>query len=138
MGENLMIMSIIVIACVGLVLSMYSFFVEQKIKADPSYKPACDLSDMISCSRPMQSQYAKLFKISNSILGLLFYIAMIVLGILDYAQLAFILSCAGVVASMGFAYLLYFKIRSLCLVCTSLYIVNILLLIASYRIFAGG
>lgn len=127
-----MITNIISIASVGLAITAYGFFVENKIKNDPTYKPACDLSDIISCSKPMNSSYGKLFKLSNTTLGMLYYLAMMTLAFFDCAYLAFLLAAAGVGMSVVFAYILYFKIRAICLICTSVYIINIILLITTY------
>lgn len=127
-----MIISILLIALIGAAISTYASIVEQKIKDNPEYKPACDLSDIISCSKPMASPYSKLFFVSNTWLGLAYYGCMIILAIMNYATIAFYLACGGVAMSAVFAYLLYFKIKALCLVCTSIYLVNIALLVATY------
>jgi uncharacterized membrane protein len=125
-------MIIVIIALVGVALSLYACIVEQKIKTNPEYKPACNLSDVISCTKPMESPYSKLFFISNTYLGIIYYCAMILLTVMGYNQLAFLLAISGVIMSAIFAYLLYFKIKALCLICTSIYLVNIALLIATY------
>lgn len=127
-----MMTSIIIIALIGAAISVYACIVEQKIKNNPQYKPACDLSDVISCSKPMASPYSNMFIISNTYLGLAYYCAMILLAIMNYTVIAFYLALGGVAMSAVFAYLLYFKIKALCLVCTAIYAVNIALLIAAY------
>ncbi|HSC24612.1 MAG TPA: vitamin K epoxide reductase family protein [Candidatus Babeliales bacterium] len=123
---------IIIIGIIGLVISVYGIFVERKLKQDINYKAACDISDKISCTRPLLSSYAAMLGISNIWASALYYCAIIIMAILQLKTMLFITSCAGVIVSVIFAYILYFKIRSFCLICTSLYIVNIALLTVSY------
>jgi len=126
---------IILLALAGIVISIYAYMVEMNLSKNPEYKPACDLSDKVSCSRVMQSGYGKLLGISNALIGVAFYAIVFVLACFSAAMLIFYLSIAAVVASIGLAYISYFKVKSFCLVCTSVYVVNVLLLIVSYAYF---
>jgi uncharacterized membrane protein len=127
-----MMMTIIIIATIGLVISVYGITVERKVQQDAQYKAACDISDAISCTRPFLSPYGKMLGISNVWASALYYCAMIMIAIMNLPTIALILAYAGVAVTIVFAYILYFKIRSLCLICTSLYVVNIALAIACY------
>ncbi len=60
---------IILLALAGIVISIYAYTVEMNISKNPEYKPACDISDKISCSRVMRSGYGKLFGISTGLFG---------------------------------------------------------------------
>lgn len=124
-------MFIVILAVIGFCISLYAYFVESKMKADASYKPACDINDRISCSKAMQSEYSNLFFVSNSMLGMVFYAGVSVLALMGFHTLLMIATTLGVLASIGLAYLLYFKIKSICLVCTSLYVINALLFVMS-------
>lgn len=124
--------TVIIIAIVGLAISAYGIMVERKLQQDAQYKAACDISDAISCTRPFLSPYGKMLGISNIWASALYYCAIIVVALLNLSTLTFILACAGVAASIVFAYILYFKVRSLCLICTSLYLVNIALAVTCY------
>lgn len=126
-----MIVSIFILSLIGFAIATYATITEKKIEENPDYKPACDINDRISCSKPLKSPYAKLFFISNSLLSMIFYGAMALLAFIGAHTLILLGSIAACAVSAYLAYLLYFKIKSLCLVCTSLYVVNILLLIAS-------
>jgi len=121
---------VVIIALIGLAISTYGIMVERNIQQSALYKPACDISSKISCSRPFLSTYNKMLGISNIWVSALYYCAIIVLTILNLQTITLLLTCAGVAVSAVFAYILYFKIQSLCLICTSLYIVNIALAIA--------
>jgi uncharacterized membrane protein len=127
-----MMMTVIIIATIGLVISVYGITVERKLQQNAQYKAACDISDAISCTRPFLSPYGKILGISNIWASALYYCAMIMIAIMNLPMIALILAYAGVAVSVIFAYILYFKIRSLCLICTSLYVVNIALAIACY------
>lgn len=130
-------MIIIGICIVGLIISLYGLYAERAMQQNALYKPACDISDRISCSKAFLSPYGTMFGISNTWVCVLYYLLMIALIFMGYDQLALFVSYAGVLVSAVFAYILYFKIQSLCIVCTSLYIVNIALAAACYHCFAG-
>ena len=51
---------IILLTLAGIVISIYAYMVEMNIAQNPEYKPACDLSDKISCTKVMGSSYSKM------------------------------------------------------------------------------
>ena len=120
---------IMILAALGMIISLYTNVLEQKIKKMPSYRPMCDISDAISCTKPMKSKYASLFYISNAWLAFAFYALVFVFAALHQQTFLLITVIAGCLVSCIFAYLLYFKIKSLCILCTSMYVINVLLLI---------
>jgi len=105
---------------------------EQKIQRDSSYRPACDLSDTVSCSKPITSKYNTLFFVSNAVVGMLYYLLFFVCAIFELYQLLFAFSIVALLASLVFAWILYSRIKAVCIVCTSIYGVNILLFFLSY------
>ena len=123
-----MIFVIFILGLVGFCISLYTFCLEKKVKQDANYKPVCDLSDRISCSKPMKSSYANLFFFSNAFVGIVFYVLILLLAYFDALMLLRVVVIGGCLVSCVLAYLLYFKIKSLCLLCTSLYAINFLLL----------
>jgi vitamin-K-epoxide reductase (warfarin-sensitive) len=128
-----MILSIALVAAIGFALSLYGYFVERKIMENPAYKPACDLSDRISCSKPILSEYGKLFFVSNTLVGMAFYGLVFVLALLGLAYPIFLLSCVSLGATLVLAYILYFKVGSFCLICHAIYLVNIVLFVLSLK-----
>ena len=128
-----MLRTLFTLAITGFLISIYAYITEEKLKKDSSFKPACDLSDRISCSKPLKSEYANLFYISNTIAGIMFYALLAILAFFNMTAALFYAAIAACIASIYLAYLLYFKIGALCLLCTSLYIVNALLLFFSYQ-----
>lgn len=123
-----MIPFIMILATIGFSISLYAYWVENKIKNEPEYKPACDLSDQISCSKPMLSQYANIFYFSNALWGIIAYTVIFLLAYFNMIQPLLVVAICMCIVSIILGYLLYFKIKSLCIVCTSLYIVNFLIL----------
>ncbi|HZW61468.1 MAG TPA: vitamin K epoxide reductase family protein [Candidatus Babeliales bacterium] len=123
-----MLFLFLILALLGFSISLYTYIIEKKITLNPQYKPVCDLSDRISCSKPIKSAYGSLFFVSNSLIGLVFYLLVALLAINDAINLILIAAIGATIASCILAYILYFKIKAICLLCTSLYIVNIILL----------
>jgi vitamin-K-epoxide reductase (warfarin-sensitive) len=132
-----MLISIIIVALIGFIISMYTFFIEQRLKQEPDYKPACDINDRISCTKPIKSEYANLFYFSNAVLGMVYYLMVALLAYLNMGTLLVIATIGGCVASLVLASILFFKIESLCVLCISLYVINITLLILALP-FARG
>ena len=62
-----MLTLIAILAVLGFALSLYGFMIEEKIKRNSTYKPACDISENISCSKPILSPWGSMFGFSNAI-----------------------------------------------------------------------
>jgi uncharacterized membrane protein len=127
-----MITTVIILATIGLAISIYGITVERALQQNSEYKAACDINDAISCTRPFLSPYGKMLGISNIWASAFYYIAIIALAFMDASQLLLFITGAGLLVTIAFAYILYFKIRSLCLICTSLYLINIALVVTCY------
>ena len=127
-----MLIKSIIFASIGLCLSYYSYTIEQKLKKNSAYKPFCDISDQLSCSKPLLSPYSALFGINNSLLGICFYISIIALALLGMSTALFWATLMACIASILFAFILIVKVQAFCLICVSLYIINALLFFTSY------
>lgn len=53
---------------IGFLLCGYAFYVEMKMKEDPTYKPLCDLDENISCTKPFNSTYGTGFGLVEKVL----------------------------------------------------------------------
>jgi len=124
--------SIIIIALLGLIISIYGIMVEYKIKQNGDYTAICDISDKISCTRPFLSPYKKMLGISNIWASAMYYGILFILALFHLKTTIFIITCIGIVVSIIFAYILFFKMRLICLICVSLYIINIALAVSCY------
>jgi vitamin-K-epoxide reductase (warfarin-sensitive) len=123
-----MILGIMIVAALGLCISLYTYSVERKIKTNSQYKPACDLSDRISCTKPMLSEYANMFYFSNAFVGTSYYILIILLAAFNMLNLLLLAASAACFFSLFMAYILYVRIKAFCILCTSIYVVNFIIL----------
>lgn len=129
-----MIITTLVLGALGLVLSFYALHVEENFGRKKGYQAACDINEELSCTRAFTSQYGKTFGISNAFYGVLFYVIVLVLSIMNESGYILVLAILSVLGSAYLAYLQYAKVKTLCLVCTAIYVVNILLVIFAYRV----
>ncbi len=120
-------MNIITIALAGALLSAYTLYIEQQFGKNKHYKAICDISNKASCSRTFHSSYGKTFNISNGWWGFVFYLGLIGLVLLKRTDFVFYATLFSFLYSFYLAYILYFKMKNFCIVCTGIYIVNILL-----------
>lgn len=121
-----------ILALIGLSLSLYAYHVEQYAGKKKNYKPLCDIRERVSCTKAFTSAYGHTLGTSNSVWGILFYLIMVLLAVFGHIQYIFLLSALAVVGSVYLAYILYTRIQTLCIICTSIYVVNILLAVISY------
>lgn len=128
-----MLLGVIVAAGAGLAVCLYGLYIEHKVLADHRYKAVCDISDKASCTKTFLSPWSKLLGVSNTYVGIAFYVGMIVLGLLGQPQLALLGAVVACLASMFLAYILYAKVQTFCLLCSSIYLINIVLLVITYR-----
>ena len=124
-------LAILITAIIGLILSSYAVYVERMAKKDANFKPYCDISDLISCTKAFTSKYGTTLSLPNGVWGLIFYTIIIILSIVNYSTAILYVSILSVVGSIYLASILYFKLHDLCIVCTGIYVVNIALLIFS-------
>lgn len=126
-----MTLPIIIVSSIGFLLSIYAYYTERKLHSIKNYHASCDINKRISCSKAFLSKYGKLFGIPNSLLGIFFYLLIIILYVINI-KIIFYLAILAFLGSIPLAYFSYLKLKTFCLVCTSIYIINILLLIFSY------
>ena len=127
-------MIIEILAIIGFWLSFYAYYVEKSASKNKNYKPVCDISKEISCTKAFTSKYRKLLGKSNSFFGMFFYPVVYFLFSLNFFSLVFLLSILSALGSVYPAYLSYVKLKTFCLVCTSIYLINFLLLFFSYKL----
>eukprot|EP00904_Undaria_pinnatifida_P004931 jgi/Undpi1/1568/HiC_scaffold_11.g04958.m1 len=141
---------------VGLCLSLYAVYVEMKHEEDPSYQAACDVSEVMSCSKVLTSEWGHIVSqlgvvpkdhpldMANATIGV-FYFSLVALH--DFLPLPSYSAKAGVIfaltlpvvcVSLYLAYILFAVLQDVCLVCISLYAVDASVLYFSYRGMQGG
>jgi len=132
------ILSIVLLSLCGFGLSFYVYRLEQALAANPEYKPVCELSDRVSCTKPILSEYGSILGVSNGILGLLFYSMIAVAAFVGAVGFIFYSAVAACLVSLYLAYLLLFRIHAICPICISIYATNFALLIVSYLNYFGA
>ncbi len=115
-----------IIPAAGLLLSAYAYYVERNAK-NKQFKALCDINSTISCSKVFSSKYGRLLGVPNALLGIAFYSVVLLLSFLELDGFVRLLAIPAVAAS-AYLSLLQFKLRTFCLVCTAIYVVNIALL----------
>lgn len=124
--------TIIVLTGIGFLLSIYSFYVEKKLEKNNRYKAVCDINEHISCTAAAKSKFSAIGGIPNSIKGMLFYPFMALLLWLGNPQLVFFLASGSMIMTFYLIYASYVKLKNYCLVCSGVYLVNMLLFYFSY------
>lgn len=129
---------------VGLGVSVYAVYIEHQAEVEENYEAMCDISERVSCSKVLASEYSKIWSAfglvakgsvldqSNAFYGLFFYL---VVGLVfwrlrrsDIGQLLLLsLSTAAMVLCAFLSYILAEVIHAICLVCYATYLVNFLL-----------
>lgn len=140
--KNLFIASLL-----GTLISCYGFYVEFRVEANHDYKAMCDISEAVSCTKVFSTEYGKGFgvvgkvfgkdsvlNVPNGVFGIIFYTTLLLTSFSKCGKVAKMqkwMAIASNCLSVYLAYLLYFVIQNLCVVCVSLYVVNAFLLIFS-------
>jgi len=127
------VITLAILAAVGFVLSFYAWHVEQLAGKKKGYRAACDINDRVSCTKTFTSKYGALLGNSNAVYGMIFYLIIFALSLVQETGYILVLSVLAVLGSAYLAYVQYAKIRAFCLVCAGIYLINILLVILSYR-----
>jgi vitamin-K-epoxide reductase (warfarin-sensitive) len=117
-------------ALVGLLISVYATYVEHRVRKEPSYKAICDWSDRFSCTKAFTSKYGRIFGISNSVVGVTAYFTFLTMSF-SIPRLLPLLAVVAIVGSAALAFISYVKMRTYCVVCTTIYVVNLVLLYAT-------
>ena len=124
-----MITALLILSLVGMLSSLYAYYVKRRWQKDKSYNPFCDISKGFSCTKAFSSRYGLIFGLPNSAYGIFFYILLAVTLLINAYLLAFCLILFSVLLSVYLAYVSIVKLRNICPVCLLMYLINFLLLI---------
>ncbi|HLC54927.1 MAG TPA: vitamin K epoxide reductase family protein [Candidatus Nanoarchaeia archaeon] len=127
-----MIWMLIILTLLGALLSCYALYVEWRAHSNKKYVAACDIGHAASCIKAFASPYGKLLGLPNAFYGLVFYIILFPFAFYGLHEFVFYGAVLGMLATFILAYISYVKMKNFCIVCSSVYLVNILLLIFSY------
>jgi uncharacterized membrane protein len=122
------------ILVLGLLLSLYSFYVERKITKNKKYSPVCDISSNVSCTKAFTSKYGHVFVVSNSLLGMGFYLVALLLAFSSLSSFIFYMALPSMLMTLYLAYVSFFVQKNFCLVCSTIYLVNLIILVLSSKL----
>jgi len=120
-------LTLIVVSLAGLILSFYAYFVTNRVGKNPDYRARCDISDKVSCTAVFKSKQGKTLGISNSVLGIVFYLSVFFSFLFDFMNLGKVVVLMGALFSVYFLYQLFFRVKISCVVCISVHVLNFLL-----------
>ncbi|CAG0892585.1 unnamed protein product [Cyprideis torosa] len=132
---------------VGFILSAYTYYIEKMFEHEEGhYRPLCDISERISCSKPFMSEYGRgfgfiqsgPFSLENSLYGMIMYFTLFMLMMLiGRPCVPFILMVLIPVNAMSFylAYILAFVVEAICVICVTIYLINGWLLYSTYKLY---
>ncbi|CBN75221.1 conserved unknown protein [Ectocarpus siliculosus] len=141
---------------IGLCLSLYAVYVEHKNEEDSSYEAMCDVSERMSCSKVLMSEWGHIlsqlgvlpkghqFDLANATLGVLYFAAVFLHRLFPLsscqakAKVVFALTVPVVGVSLYLMYILLVVLQDICLICVSIYGVNLAVLVLSYRGLRGS
>jgi protein-disulfide isomerase len=118
----------------GFAASLYALIEHLKAKGGMAGKLGCDVSDTVSCSSVLTSEYAEVLQIPLGGWGMAFWSIVVALGLLPKLSRVsshtvvrgnLVLSSLAALSSVGLGYLAYFKLKAVCPVCTLTYIISL-------------
>ena len=130
---------ILVAAIIGLFVSFKLSHIHYKVRVDTSYTSFCAINEGVNCDTVALSKYSTFFKVPLSTWGIFGYFLFIIFSLIAIktkrksgwpAGIILFLAIFSIGVSAYLFYLSTFVINSLCLLCATLYIVNITLLIS--------
>jgi uncharacterized membrane protein len=140
---------ITVVGAAGILICLYAIYVEHKSKTK-GYTASCDLGENASCTVVLSSKYSRmakiifnlnrksLFNVPNTYYGLLFYVAITLYPVYPFTMiygreiLLGLATTASLLASIGLACILAFKLKNFCAICAATYVVNMVLAYYTY------
>ncbi len=129
----------VLLCLAGLGISIELTRIHYYTHTDPSYKSVCAVNDLVNCETVAQSPFSVFLGAPVSVWGILGYLLMSALGIWGLTGkrlhdtwprgVLFSAITVSALASLTLGYISFLRIDSLCIFCTSLYAINLVLLI---------
>lgn len=129
------------LACIGIINFGMLSYTHYRVHADPNYTSFCAISKDINCDTVANSPYSVAAGLPVSVWGLAGFLLVLALLLQCYRlndltrhlwSSLFLLGSAFTIASLYFAYISTFLIKSFCLLCMGAYAVNFGLLFISW------
>ena len=138
----------LVLVVIGLVIAGNIAWVHHNLVTSPGTTSWCNINGEVNCDVVLSSEYAELFGVSVAYWAILIYAlmggaALVALGSASAARrrLAgtwlFAVAVWGVLFSLYLAFVSLFILHTICVLCTSLYVVHLGLLVSTFVLFAA-
>lgn len=125
---------LVALALLGLLLSIYAAYVVSRRARSRSYRPWCDMSPRVSCTKAFMSPDGRLLRVHNAWLGVVGYLVLFILAARGRYDALIVFATAATLLSLYLAYVSYVEMRTFCAVCTTIHLVNALLVVLSCSI----
>lgn len=139
------ILPLLLLALTGLGISVVAQVVHLRLAANPSYTSFCNVNSSLNCDVVMGSRYARLAGMSVSLWAIAYYL--VIIGIIStlaaverarqrdrLAVMTLLLVCWGLLFSTYMAVIAFGVLHAVCALCTGLYLVNIAMFPAAWRL----
>lgn len=140
-------LTIVLLALAGIGSSIYLTLIHYWHLVDPSYQSICSVSQTFDCDKVNTSEYSVFLGVPIALYGVAFYLVILTLTLMSFStgeklaralDLVFGLSTLSFLLSVALALVSEFKVGAFCLFCISLYVINTLLMLISFKAAGGG
>ncbi|MGH7787206.1 MAG: thioredoxin domain-containing protein [Candidatus Binatia bacterium] len=139
----------LVLAACGFAIGILLAQVHAGLAAGAGYTSFCNVNDAVNCDLVLSSDYAHVLGVPVAWWALITYLGGGALALIAWraprvsqrrqaATFLFAVSIAGVLYSAFLAYIAFFVLGTVCLLCSGLYVVNLGLLVSSAMLYAGA
>jgi uncharacterized membrane protein/protein-disulfide isomerase len=127
-------------ALAGLGFALSSTWVHYRILRDPFYSSFCDVTSTFSCTEAYTSRYGAVAGVPVALIGALFFALVLALIALcqrdatsrrNLGGYVFVLATLGLATVLYFAYVSFFVLQAICVLCVGTYLAVIGLFLAS-------
>ncbi len=130
-----------VLALAGLAVSLTSLYVHYQLLVDPSYASFCDVNETVNCQHAYLSRYGSFYGIPTALFGAIWFGIVLVLAFLALTApvqvresvplYLFVASTIGLAVVLYMAYVAFFVLKAVCVLCLATYAAVIGLFIVS-------
>ena len=130
------------LSVIGIITSFYLTHHHLEINSNLQIGESfCSINESINCDSVARSEYSQIAGIPISIIGLFYYLTLfsflVILQNLDFKVkkgILVLLSTSSVIYSIGLGLISWFAIKSICIFCCLIYLINILIALLSFRL----
>lgn len=123
----------LILGCIGFGVSLYALILHVQTKS-ASGSLTCDVSDTVNCTKVIGSEYGEFMGLPLGALGMAYFGVVIAMAFLPafvqcsaswIARRQLVVATVGAVISLYLAYISYFRLQAVCLVCSSVHALSV-------------